>query len=75
MANTGTAIIKIPKKALDKGVVILKLDEYKKLQKKAVPTYYLSGKKAKELDRLVEEGLKEYKEGKTKKLRSLADLR
>jgi hypothetical protein len=39
-----------------------------------VPTYYLSGEEAEDLDRLVEEGLKEYREGRTKKIGSLADL-
>lgn len=39
-----------------------------------VPTYYLSGKEAEELDRLVEEGLKDYREGRTRKIKSLADL-
>lgn len=56
------------------GVVILSLKEYQKLQEQAVPTYYLTGKAAEQADKLVEEGLKAYREGKTKKLRSLADL-
>jgi len=56
------------------GVVILPLKEYQKLYKRAVPTYYLSGKEAKELDKLVEEGLREYREGKCKSIESLADL-
>jgi len=56
------------------GVVILPLKEYEKLRKRAVPTYYLKGKEAKELDKLVEDGLKEYKEGKCKTIKSLADL-
>ena len=56
------------------GVVILPLEEYQKLCKRAVPTYYLSGKEAEELDKLVEEGLREYREGKCKSIESLADL-
>lgn len=56
------------------GVVILSLEEYRKLCERAVPTYYLSGKEAERLDKLVEGGLKEYREGKTKVIKSLADL-
>ncbi len=56
------------------GMVILPLLEYKKLCERAVPIYHLVGKEAKELDKLVEEGLKEYQAGKCKKINSLADL-
>ena len=58
----------------NKGVVILSLREYQKLLEQAVPTFYLKGKEAKRLDRLVKDGLKEYRAGKTKKINSLADL-
>ena len=47
------------------GVVILSLKEYHKLYEMAVPTYYLEGKEAEDLDKLVEEGINDYKEGKT----------
>ena len=57
-----------------KGVVILPLKEYRELLERAVPTYYLTGKAALKLDRLVKSGLKEFKAGKTKKIRSLADF-
>lgn len=40
----------------EKGAVILPLKEYQKLLERAVPAYYLSGKEAEELDRLVEGG-------------------
>ncbi len=40
-----------------KGVVILPIKEYQKLLERAVPTYYLTGKAAKKLDKLVEDGL------------------
>lgn len=66
-------IVKISKPALKRGVVILDLEEYEKLTEKTVPTYHLKGKAAKELDKLVEEGLKEYKEGKTIEADSLKD--
>lgn len=56
------------------GVVVLSLEEYKKLSRQAVPTYYLKGKEAKDLDKLVERGLKDYRAGKTKTLKSLTDL-
>lgn len=56
------------------GVVILPLKEYKQLLKRAVPEYYFTGKAAKRLDKLVEQGLRDYHAGKTRKIRSLADL-
>ena len=40
----------------------------------AIPTYRLKGKAAEGLDRLVEEGLREYSEGKTRAIKSLADI-
>ena len=68
--------ITISKKEIKKqgGVVILPLEEYKELCERAVPTYYLEGKKAEELDELIEQGLKDYKEGKCKEIKSLAEL-
>ena len=68
-------MFRISKQTLNKGVVLLPLQEYRELQIRAVPTYYLTGKKALTLDRLVEEGLREHREGKTKQIKSLADLR
>jgi len=56
------------------GVVILSLREYQKLCARAVPMYYLEGKEAEEIDFLVKEGLQAYRKGKTKKIRTLADL-
>jgi len=58
-------IISIPQKALKKGVVLLDLEEYKKMQTRGIPTFYLEGKESEELDKLVEEGLKEYERGET----------
>jgi len=77
MANqTANNSITISKSAIRrKGeLVILPLREYEELCRRAVPTYYLKGKEAEELDKLVEEGLKEYRAGKCKKIKSLADL-
>lgn len=70
------ATITIPKSKIEKekGVVILSLKEYQKLCQKAVPTYYLRGKKAERLDKLVGEGLREYRKGRCKTIKSLADL-
>ena len=71
MANITVQKSKIEKQ---KGMVILPLKEYQKLVERIVPTYYLTGKAAKDLDKLVEEGLREYGAGKTRKIKSLADL-
>ena len=57
----------------EKGVVVLPILEYKKLLEQSIPTHYLYGKDAKKLDRLVAEGLKEYKAGKTIKAKSLRE--
>jgi hypothetical protein len=59
--------ITIPKRVFKKqgGFVILTLREYQELRERAVPEYQLYGKEAKELDKLVEEGLREYEEGRT----------
>lgn len=67
------ATITIPKKRIYKedGVVILSLQEYRKLAERALPNYYLAGSAAKKLDKLVEEGLREYREDKTIRARSL----
>lgn len=67
-------IIKISKQSLKRGVVILDLKEYERLREETIPTYYLKGKEAEKLDKLVEEGLREYKKGKCKVIKSLADL-
>ena len=57
-----------------KGVVVLPIKEYERLVRASVPEYFLTGKAAKRLDKLVEEGLRDYRTGKTRRLRSLADL-
>jgi len=71
MANKDA--ITISRKNVHKGIVILPLREYQKLCERAVPTYYLRGEEAEELDKLVKEGLKEYREGKTIKASSLKE--
>lgn len=59
--------ITIPREKIqkEKGVVILSLKEYQKLCEAAVPTYYLKGKAAEDLDKLVKEGLGDYEKGET----------
>lgn len=66
-------LIKIDRKDLRGGVVILPLREYRAMQERTAPTYYLTGKKARDLDTLVKEGLKEHHEGKTIKAGSLKE--
>lgn len=65
--------IKKEKVERQKGVVILPLREYHRLLEQAIPTYYLKGRAAERLDKLVEEGLKEYREGKTIRAGSLKE--
>lgn len=57
-----------------RGSVTLPVKTYRQLLDAAIPTYYLTGKAATDLDKLVEEGLREHAEGKTRTIRSLADL-
>jgi hypothetical protein len=71
-----TATLQRLKKSAAKarGSVTLSAKTYRELLDAAIPTYYLTGKAATDLDKLVEEGLREYAEGKTRTIRSLADL-
>jgi len=55
------------------GIVVLSLREYKRLCERAVPIYYLKGKEAEKLDKLVKEGLREYEEGRTISASSLKE--
>lgn len=68
--------ITIPRKKIKEegGVVILSLEDYRKLAEQAIPTYYLKGKAAEKFDRMVEAGLKEYRAGRSRTIRSLADF-
>lgn len=77
MANGANKnLITVSKEEIRKkgGIVILPLKEYQRLCEKVVPTYYLKGKEAEKLDKLVEEGLREYQKGRCKTIKSLADL-
>ncbi|MDO8571888.1 MAG: hypothetical protein Q7R79_04380 [bacterium] len=67
--------ITITADALKKGVVIMDLQAYQKIAAAAaIPTVQLYGKAAEDLDKLVEEGLKEYYSGKAKEITLSADL-
>lgn len=71
----GDSVIVSKKSVQQKGgVVVLPLKEYRKLLEKSAPMYYLYGKDAEKLDKLVEGGLKEHREGKTTRIMSLSDL-
>ena len=66
--------IQLPLRALKRGVVLLDKEEYDELRKNSVPTYYLQGKAAEDLDKEIEEALLEDREGKTQEISSLSDL-
>ncbi len=51
--------------AKSRGTVTLPVKTYRQLLDAAIPTYYLTGKAATDLDKLVEEGLRDHAEGKT----------
>ncbi|MFA5994916.1 MAG: hypothetical protein WCW27_06680 [Patescibacteria group bacterium] len=74
--TTATTAMNLLNKILLKqdGMVILPLEEYNRLKQQAVPTYYLKGKAAQDLDQLVTTSMQDYRQGKTKKITSLADL-
>lgn len=76
MARNSKAAIEISPKQVERrgGMVVLSLSEYQRLLASVVPTYYLKGKGATRLDRLIESGLEEHQKGKTRVIRSLADL-
>ncbi|MBI2475855.1 MAG: hypothetical protein HYV67_01255 [Candidatus Taylorbacteria bacterium] len=59
--------------AKEEGVVILPVKKYEELVARAVPTYYLTGKRAEEADALVNEGIREYRSGKTIKASSIRE--
>ena len=69
MANISISKSKITK---DAGVVILPVKEYQRLLAGRVPDVYLTGKEAEDLDKLVEDGLREYRAGRTNKAPSIS---
>lgn len=75
MNNSTADTVTLSRSAIlkQKGMVVLPIREYRRLCEMAVPTYYLKGKEAEELDKLVRDGLKEYRAGKTIKANSLGE--
>lgn len=73
-AITTATLIKLKKTAAESRCpVTLPAKIYRQLLDAAIPTYYLTGKAATDLDKLVEEGLREYAEGKTITASSISD--
>ncbi len=73
--RSGKNLITISRETVRKkgGIVILPLGEYERLKRIAMPTYQLKGKAAEKLDKLVDEGLRDYKEGRTIRAPSLRE--
>ncbi|MFA6475363.1 MAG: hypothetical protein WCV88_04155 [Patescibacteria group bacterium] len=68
-----------PKTSLnDKPVVMIPMELWETLQvqllTRPVPTYYLQGKEAKQLDHLVQQGINAARSRKTRVITSLAEL-
>lgn len=62
-----TISIKKSRITKEAGVVVLPVKEYKRLlEAAAIPDVYLTGKAAEDLDKLVEEGLREHAAGRTR---------
>lgn len=59
--------------ARQKGLVVLPVKEYQRLLAASVATYHLTGKAARDLDLLVEEGLREHRMGKTVRASSMTE--
>ncbi|MFA5744894.1 MAG: hypothetical protein WC887_01640 [Candidatus Paceibacterota bacterium] len=66
VAMTTATLLKLKKAASkSRGSVTLPVKTYRQLLDAAIPTYYLTGKAATDLDKLVEEGLHDHAEGRT----------
>lgn len=66
--------ITIPKNLIkNDDLVIIPRKEYEKLKSQMTPTFYLRGKEAEKLDKLVEYGLREYEKGETISATSLKE--
>lgn len=66
------ATITIPKKLIkaQDDLVVIPRGEYEQMRSQMIPAYYLTGKAARKLDKWVNDGLKEYRAGKTESLES-----
>ena len=51
-------------------LVVLSRREYESMKSRMLPVFFLKGKNAKDLDKRVAEGLKEYHQGKTETMES-----
>ena len=68
------ATITIPKNLIkNDDLVIVSRKEYESLKACMIPTFYLKGKEADKLDKLVEDGLSEYERGETISANSLKE--
>ena len=54
-------------------LVIIPRKEYESMKAQMAPTFYLKGKEAGKLDKMIESGLREYKRGETISANSLRE--
>jgi hypothetical protein len=67
--------ITIPQSIIkEEDFVVVPRKEYERMRTSMVPTFYLKGKAARDLDNRVTEALKEHRGRKTVRINSLADL-
>ncbi len=65
------ATITIPKNLIkNEDLIVIPRREYEKMKSQMIPTHYLTGRAAGRLDKLVKDGLREYKAHKTESLES-----
>lgn len=68
-------VITIPREVAGKDdLIILPRKEFEYMKSRMFPVVHLKGKSATRLDKRVENAIRDYREGRTKKIRSLADL-
>lgn len=68
-------VITIPQKIAGKDdLVILPRKEFEYMKSRMFPIIHLKGKSATRLDKRVENAIRDYRAGRTKKIRSLSDL-
>lgn len=66
--------ITIPKNLIkNDDLIIIPRKEYEKMKAQMPPTFYLKGKEAEKLDKLVKDGLREYERGETISATSLKE--
>ena len=68
------ATITIPKNLIkNDDLVIIPRKEYERMKAQMIPTFYLKGKEAEKLDKLVKDGLREHERGETISANSLKE--